>query len=155
MALGGNKATRNTSQILPFFIFAELWNSKMIWGEKIQTNAVMTVSGLILFLDLINTNPQKPPPAANTQRTHWSPKWALWRALVGRRTQCFIYEVFSTIKAVLKSEENTIFVFTMVDHIWFSFDKIKWSDEPKHWQKGNILSNWEGTLPRPNSQTAA
>lgn len=60
------------------------------FGEKeIQTNAVMAIPGLILFLDLIHANPQQPPPPplnTHTQRTHWSPEWAPWRGLVGRRT---------------------------------------------------------------------
>lgn len=57
------------------------------------------------------------------------PKVGIMKRTGGEADTCFIYDVFSTITAVLKSEENTIFVLTMVDQIrliQFWHDKVIW-----------------------------
>lgn len=115
----------------------------------------MAVPGLILFLDLINTNPQQPTPAANTQRTHWSPKWALLRGLVGRRTHASA-RIFSQLSRLWWRLRKTPSLCCLwVDQIrliqFWHVKVIRWT---KALAKREQSSNWEGTLPRPNSQTA-
>lgn len=129
LASCGNKAT---SQAPSFLIFPELWNSKMLWGEKKppQTKAVVIVPGLTLCMDLINTTPQR--PRTHTQRTHSSPKWAPWRVCWGvthtLRLEGFFFS--PAIMAVLKAGQNTIFVLSMGR-----------SDKPD-----SVLTWWSGEL---------
>lgn len=122
MALGGNKATRNTSQILSFLIFAEIWNSKII-----QTDAVMTVPGLILFLDLMKHKSTAASPCCKS--THWSPKWPLWRGLVGRRTHASsrIFSQLSWLCWRLRKTPSLCWLWVdQIRLIQFWHDKVIW-----------------------------